>query len=279
MRYPPIRDPDLTPAFDAALRERDLNPDDPWIGGYVEYEWNHVRYLFEASGIDFAGRRVLEFGCNYGATAIVLAQLGAQVTALDIDPAQVEIARLNAAQYGLLPQIGFEHIGDSTALPYPPGSFDIVVCNSVFEYVKVDQLPKVQQELDRVLAAGGVVFVVGTSNRLAAREVHSRRWFVNYLPAALDRHLARGGTLQRGLWPVPVRDGFGRHYRNLDLGDGANCYLRARSLMGAGRLRLGLLAAAAAVAHAFGWSVGMLTPSLCLRLQKTRHEPPDNCVP
>jgi predicted nicotinamide N-methyase len=52
--------------------------------------------LAEQSDI-VAGRRVLEIGCGVGLTGIVAASLGAQVTAVDHDPAALDLARRNAA--------------------------------------------------------------------------------------------------------------------------------------------------------------------------------------
>jgi hypothetical protein len=71
-----LSDFDADARFRAAVLARGGNPDDPWIGGYAPYQWQRMRPIWEATmGTAFDGR-VLEFGCNYGATAIVLATLG-----------------------------------------------------------------------------------------------------------------------------------------------------------------------------------------------------------
>ncbi|MEO8249526.1 MAG: class I SAM-dependent methyltransferase [Burkholderiales bacterium] len=269
MRETPAPDPLLHNAFREGLRQRALDPENRWIGGYVAYEWDHARHLFDCSGVEFAGRRVLEFGCNIGATAIVLAHLGANVTAIDVMLDEIDLAQLNAAQYALKQPVSFLHVADSTAIPFSGECFDVVVCNSVLEYVAPTQLKAVQTELNRVLKPGGALFVMGTSSRLAAREVHSRRWLVNYLPSVLDSFLELNGSVQRGIWPCAVRHGFGSHYDDLDHLDRAQAYFQARQLMGASRLKLGLLRVAARLAATVGWSVGMLTPNISLRLRKT----------
>ena len=53
---------------------------------YVEHEMAHIGHLFATGVCPVEGREVLEFGCNIGATSIVLAHYGAQVTAVDISP-------------------------------------------------------------------------------------------------------------------------------------------------------------------------------------------------
>jgi 2-polyprenyl-3-methyl-5-hydroxy-6-metoxy-1,4-benzoquinol methylase len=49
----------------------------------------------------FEGRSGLELGCNVGATATVLALMGARVTAVDIKEEFCALAALNASRYGV----------------------------------------------------------------------------------------------------------------------------------------------------------------------------------
>jgi SAM-dependent methyltransferase len=75
------------------------------------------------------GARVLEVGCGPGHLSIRLArQHGLDVTGLDLDPAMIERARANADRAGN----GDERrpsflVGDVASLPFPEGSFDLVV--------------------------------------------------------------------------------------------------------------------------------------------------------
>ena len=75
-------------AFAAQARGMNLRPDDRWVGGYVDYEWDHLRHILEAAAIAFPATSALEFGCNVGATAIVLERLGARVTGIDVSPSR-----------------------------------------------------------------------------------------------------------------------------------------------------------------------------------------------
>ncbi len=256
---------------DARFREMattmDLDPDAPWVGGYVDWEWEHGRHVFEAiaSGLrtPIGGRRVLEFGCNVGATAIVLARLGASVTATDIRGDFVDLARLNAERFG--DAVDFRHVPDSTALPFAPDRFEWIICNSVLEYIDTQTLPRVLRELDRVLVKGGIVAILGTSNRLWPREVHSRKWLVNYLPRGADRLLRR--SLTRGVSAWTLRAGFAG-YEDLGLSEDA-ILLKAKATMGLTQAKLGAAAVSAKVLRPFGISVGMLAPSMTLLLRKT----------
>ncbi len=189
--------------FRALAHTMGLDPDDVFVGGYVDWEWNHSRHVFEAlgelAGVSVQRKRVLEFGCHSGATAVVLAHLGANVTGVDVDPVPLSLARLNAKRFGCGKALRFRHLADSTRLPFHDGEFDLITCNSVLEYVRPHLRPTVLAELDRVLAPRGLLVVMGTSNRLWPREVHSRR-LVNYLPRALDGFLF-GKRVLRGVNP------------------------------------------------------------------------------
>jgi ubiquinone/menaquinone biosynthesis C-methylase UbiE len=75
------------------------------------------------------GARVLEVGCGPGHLSIRLArQHGLHTTGLDLDPAMIERARANAEGagegFGRLPSF---LVGDVASLPFPDGSFDLVV--------------------------------------------------------------------------------------------------------------------------------------------------------
>ncbi|MEL1249810.1 class I SAM-dependent methyltransferase [Aurantiacibacter gilvus] len=192
-------DPVHREEFRAIARELGLDPDDRWVGGYVDYEWEHLRPVLAAYGIDPADKTALEFGCNYGASGIVLARLGAQVTGVDVDSGNIRLARANVAMHGADAAMSVLHVPDTRTMPFEDAQFDLVIANSVLEYVAPEQLDAVMAEIHRVMKPGGQMLVLGTASRLAPREVHSGRWLVNYLPRAVDRLV--GKDWQRGLKP------------------------------------------------------------------------------
>ncbi len=242
------------------------DPDSQWVGAYVEYQWEHCRYLLDHTLDDFQDKKVLEFGCNVGATAIVLAQLGANVTAVDVDKDYVELARLNAARYGLADAIDFRFVEDTREMPFPAGNFDMVTCMSVLEYIPKELLSKVMKEIDRVLAQSGLIFITGTSNRLWPREQHSGKWWVNYLPSVIDRQVF-GKAINKGVFPWRITRGFGA-YRNTHLEEQGAAYLNPRERRGIRAIRLRALRMAARALQPLGCSVGLLTPNISVTLRK-----------
>lgn len=185
--------------FEKAVRAAGFDPENKWIGGYFDYEWTHLRPLFGAYDLVPSSGRVLEFGCNVGASSLVMAAMGGDVTGIDVDASMIEIASANAERHGMANKVVITHVADTRDQPFDNDSFDLVLANSVLEYVQSDELPAVIREIYRVLKPGGQFFICGTASRIAPKEIHSGRWFVNYLPRAFDRLM--GKNLQRGLSP------------------------------------------------------------------------------
>lgn len=241
-----------------------LRPENLWVGGYVDYQWRHLRHIVEALPVALPGLRVLEFGCNVGASAIVLSSLGADVCGIDVDPRMVALSGLNARRHGF-DELDFRHVPDTRRMPFDAAEFDLVVCDSVLEYVAFEKLRAVQREIDRVVRPGGLILVTGSSSRAWPFEVHSRRWLSNYLPRPVDRLLKRPPV--RGIWPWHARYGFGPRYVNLDSSRADAYFNRSRLLMGAPRRRLQLLRGVASLLRI---GPGLLARNVSCLLQKPR---------
>jgi ubiquinone/menaquinone biosynthesis C-methylase UbiE len=104
------------------------------------------------------GSRILDIGCGTGREAFALASLGYQVTALDISPGMLEIARRNAERVGAEMQFVLASLGEFDA---PPNSFDgVYVSQEVYSYIpgrqhRVEALKRIR----RVLADDGVLLL------------------------------------------------------------------------------------------------------------------------
>lgn len=103
------------------------------------------------------GQRVLDAGCGEGVLSCLMAERGAQVTAVDYSRPNIEAARARARALGPpCDEIVFE-VGDAENLPFPDGSFDCVVSNHVLEHIP--SFLRGITELHRVTAGLAIVAV------------------------------------------------------------------------------------------------------------------------
>jgi len=142
------------------------------------------------------GRRVLEIGCGIGTDTIQLARAGARVTAVDLSPRSLAIARRRAEVYGLASHIDF-HEADAERLAetLPPAPYDLVYSFGVLHHT-----PRPWAALRQArafLAPGGT---------LKLMMYHRRSWKVLALLLSegrgrfwdLDRIVARSSEAQTG---------------------------------------------------------------------------------
>lgn len=116
--------------------------------------------------------RLLDVGCGNGAAAIHLAtMLGLDVTGVDVDAEQIELA--TAAGDGLA-AVRFL-VADATRLPFDDGEFDLVYTNKTTHHIRDWQ--RALAEMARVLTPGGQLlysdFVAPFGHRLPTRRVLS----------------------------------------------------------------------------------------------------------
>jgi len=132
-----------------------------------------------------SGDRVLDAACGTGVVSRVVAPMvgvNGAVSALDINPGMLAVAR------ALLPVPGATiewHEGSVLELPFPPGAFDLVICQLGLQFFPARETAL--QQFSRVLVAGGRI-ALNVFGPLAHNPA------TNALAEALDRHVQPGAS-------------------------------------------------------------------------------------
>jgi len=109
---------------------------------------------------------VLDVGTGTGVVAITAARAGARVTALDLTPQLLDVARENARIARHMEIVWTE--GDAEHLPYPDASFDVVL--SQFGHMFAPRPDVVMSEMRRVLKPHGrIAFATWPPEHLVGR--------------------------------------------------------------------------------------------------------------
>jgi ubiquinone/menaquinone biosynthesis C-methylase UbiE len=129
-----------------------------WYARLRGTESQIAEYRREASRLTAGlanGARVLEVAPGPGYFAIEMARLGrVRVTGLDISRSFMRIAAENARRAGV--EVDFRN-GDAAEMPFPDGSFDLVVCQAAFKNFM--HPGRALDEIHRVLRDGGTAVI------------------------------------------------------------------------------------------------------------------------
>lgn len=128
------------------------------------------------------GGRVLDVGTGTGQIAVKLAlrRPDLSVVGIDLSEGMIRSARQRARQEGVARRLRVRK-ANARRLPYPRGSFDLVISNSLLHHLP-DPAPTFD-EMARVLAPGGCVFV---------------RDLRRPIPSRVDSHIRDHGRHYRG---------------------------------------------------------------------------------
>lgn len=116
-----------------------------------------VRYMARALGADRAARAlpVLDFGCGIGNATTHLRAAFPRASLHGVDPS-AESIRLASERCGDDAEF---RVSDERGIPYADGQFDLIQAACVFHHIPPPQRLHWMQELRRVLAPGGRLFV------------------------------------------------------------------------------------------------------------------------
>jgi len=164
----------------------------------VDHHLAHLIPLVQPC-IDSSVRRVLDFGCGSGGSAIALALTFPDLRCwgTDIDEQEIFVARERAKLYGVADRCDFQHVAPGVPLAFDEGFFDFSLCSSVIEYATEKAIRTFCiREMLRLAAPGGLLFF-SIPNRLYPFEIHTGKWGWNYFPKLLGAR-----TVDSSFWEI-----------------------------------------------------------------------------
>lgn len=124
---------------------------------------NPARLGYVAARVPLRGAAVLDVGCGGGLLSEALAKEGAEVTAIDLAPELVKVARLHGLESGVQVDYRVQSVEDLAA--ERPAAFDAVTCMEMLEHVP--DPASILRACAALLKPGGRLFV-STLNRTPA---------------------------------------------------------------------------------------------------------------
>lgn len=142
---------------------------------------------------------VLDIGCGTGSLSVIAAQAGHTVTAGDLSPAMLELARAKAAACSL--SIAFQ-VFDAADPKLPPAAFNAILCRHLLW--ALPQPGQVLLRWEKLLKPGGRLILIegfwSTGAGLRADEI------TRLLPPAFTSVRVEDLSSQTNLWGRPVSD-------------------------------------------------------------------------
>jgi 2-polyprenyl-6-hydroxyphenyl methylase/3-demethylubiquinone-9 3-methyltransferase len=124
------------------------------------HDLNPVRFGYIAERAPLQGGRVLDVGCGGGILSEALARAGAEVVAIDLAPAVLDVARLHLHESGL--KVDYREVSVEDLAARMAATFDVVTCMEMLEHVP--DPASVIRACAALLKPGGKLFL-STLNR------------------------------------------------------------------------------------------------------------------
>jgi len=124
-----------------------------------KYPILYLRQKYILDMIDGSRGKALDVGCGSGAMLVDLTKRGFEAFGVDISANMLKSARELSSKLGLREPPSL--VADIENLPFAKGSFDLIICAGVVEYLTRDD--RALSEISRVLRSDGTAFITVTN--------------------------------------------------------------------------------------------------------------------
>ena len=137
--------------------------DNDYAGRYAQQHWKMAekfgyQYAQKLVSQGFDQGKIIDVGCGFGATNLVLAErfVESEIVGIDLSEPLLELARGAAAEVNLGGRIRFEK-ADVHQIPYPDDTFDVALNINMVHLV--DNPIQKLNEIERILIPGGFLYI------------------------------------------------------------------------------------------------------------------------
>ncbi len=178
------------------------------------HDLNPVRLAYVHERVALRDAQALDVGCGGGLLSEALAREGARVTAIDLAPQVLEVARLHLFESDL--KVDYREISVEALAVESPARFDVITCMEMIEHVP--DPASVIAACARLLTPGGRLFV-STLNRTPeafALAILGAEYVLRLLPRGTHRYAQFIRPSELGAWirtaGLELEDVRGLHY-------------------------------------------------------------------
>lgn len=139
------------------------------------HDINPARLAFVGKQVHFAGKKVLDIGCGGGLLSEVMAEMGAQVTGIDLACDLIQVAQEHAQARGIT--VDYQCISAEALAQTQAGQFDVVTCMDMLEHVP--DPAEIIRSASQLLKPNGWLFVSTLNKTLKAKVLAV--WMAEYV--------------------------------------------------------------------------------------------------
>jgi len=150
------------------------------------HDLNPLRIDFIEARAGLAGRKAADVGCGGGLVSEAMARRGAQVTAIDLAPGPLQVARLHALESGV--EVDYRLQSAAELAAEQPSGFDVVTCLEMLEHVPSPS--GIVEALARLARPGGHVFcsTINRGPKAFALAIVGAEYLLRLLPAGTHEY-------------------------------------------------------------------------------------------